>query len=170
MTLIDQIVVSIIASSVTAGLAYLGFWRKAKVELQKEFQNKFNDRKWELYLKNIKYINLLRDVTYLTFPKLENKDHDKYVALSTEMKDLESQIEFEIMLVGSKQVVESYMKWKKSLIDGVYDNSDTFELMIESINSMREDLGLEKALLSNKSFDSYFYVSEESRLAREKEH
>jgi hypothetical protein len=38
MTTIEQILVSIITALVTAALAYIGFWRQAKIELRKEIR------------------------------------------------------------------------------------------------------------------------------------
>jgi hypothetical protein len=165
MSLLDQIIVSVVASIATAALAYLGFWRKAKIELRKEFENKFNDRKWEAYIKNIELIILYmkEDFIISTNPQSTAISEDKeYQRITTEIGKIENQVEWEIILVGSKGVIESYIRWKRLLIEGSYGDSDTFERMIDCINSMREDLGLEKSDINYQVFDIYAYRSKES--------
>jgi hypothetical protein len=117
----------------------------------------------DLYYKQGNFELLHPDISKETLDNLE------YKAINEEISRLENKLELDILLVGSKEVVEAYIKWRRLLIGGVYSNSDAFEQMITCINVMRKDLGLEEAELSLQIFDEYAYISEQTYKKRRKE-
>ncbi len=155
MTLFEQILLSIITALITAGFAYLGFWRQAKAELKKEFQNKFNNRKWDAYQEFIDQISLMRLMSSKFYGVLKENQKEEYFKLDDQLYRNLDQVESEILLVGSNIVVSAYIKWRREFLGTTYDNAETFKAMIELLNSMRVDLGLEKSDINYQLFDPY---------------
>jgi len=160
MSLLNQILLSVIASIVTGILAYIGFLRKSKIELKKEFETRFNNRKWDTYLRLSKMLSL----SYSLEMKRSLVDDDildeDLSGLESEVDDERTKIQYEIMLVGSKKVVEAYINYYEAFISSQFTKKPYFEKIIDLINLLRGDLGLENANLDYGTFDGFAYVSE----------
>jgi hypothetical protein len=154
MNLLDQILISIITAGITAILAYFGFWRQAKAELMKEYQSRFNERKWNTYFKIIQSISIINEIKVLTLEEkffkttINAPDPQKIEELKIKNGELGSQLWDEVLLTGSQDVIMAYMDWeieqagKSSVDDNVLDRQ------LKLLNCMRVDLGMEKSTLN----------------------
>lgn len=138
MTLIGQLITSIVAALLTALLAYIGFWRQAKADLEKEYQKKFNEKKWDIYTKFIKSIQELLEQN-LSSPggpgigisnRIINKIDNDLMAIATQM-----------LLIASDDVIKEFSSWRSiSTING-FTQKDSLTTLFDLIVKMRKDLG-----------------------------
>jgi hypothetical protein len=163
MSLLNQILLSIIASIVTGILAYIGFLRKSKIELKKEFETRFNNRKWDTYLRLSKMLFLSHTVEMKRFLVSDGLIDEDISNIESELHDERTKIQYEIMLVGSKKVVEAYVNYFDCAITSQFTKEEYYEKIIDLINLLREDLGLENSNLKYSTFDGIFYVSDSKK-------
>lgn len=160
MTLLDQILISIITASITAGLAYFGFWRQAKAELYKEYETKFNSKKWEVYLKFIELLPLERNIAALNSrnPKYRTDDDNKEIReLENQYHETIANIENEILLIGSRDVINAFITLQRIKLELASPNEKiVVEHLFNVINAMRIDLGKDKSNINYTDFGNYF--------------
>ena len=114
--------VAFLTALITAAFTFLGYWRKAKAELQKEYESRFNEKKWEVYQDFVLY--------------LANIAQDDY---SIDSVDLIKAIN-ELILVGSDEVINAFNDFvSNSKMES--KNKIKSKKMIAVINEMRKDLG-----------------------------
>jgi hypothetical protein len=167
MSVLDQILISVISASATAILAYFGFWRQAKAQLMKEYLSRFNEKKWDIYIRYIKLVSTIRELQRLV--ESERGREEKHTAFSeADALKLESltkdydenfyRLENEILLIGSTNVVETFFKWRAEIIaDKGAADEKMVAIQIRLLNYMREDLGTGKSNLNVSALDgSYF--------------
>jgi hypothetical protein len=163
MSLIDQILIAFFTALATAALAYIGFWRQAKAELQKEYQSRFNEKKWESYSSFVRIVPTLIEINRIieikSYGPLSLEDQKRLDEFPLIYKDSIEKIESEILLVGSKKVVKLFLEWEG--ITEMFNAKDeyTIEIFIPLLNSMREDLGLEKSDFTLDELDGKYFIS-----------
>jgi hypothetical protein len=174
MTVLDQIIVSVITALITALLAYFGFWRQAKVELRKEYESRFNEKKWEAYLSYINLVPMLRELNVLSYKHnlyLQHKGNNRSLTIEEDQRSenlsdtfskLSDKVQNEILLIGSPEVVKAFFEWNR-LINYAEEeaNSETaVNVQVKLINLMRDDLGLSKSHLDIESLDGSYFISD----------
>ena len=167
MTFLEQILLTIITAFVSSSLVYFGYGRKSKADLEKDYESRFNEKKWEVY---IKFVNQLQErmnicMYYLlsdgnSFPVEKKKEYqDKFISLSDDFNDVMRGIQSEMLLISSKDVVEKYFVWKEKFHSTIrsYSEDEYAKFLIDLLNAMREDLGKGKSKLDYKAFDGFLY-------------
>lgn len=168
MTILEQILITVITAFATAILAYLGFWRQAQAELYKDHKTKFNEKKWEVYTTFTSMLPILVEINRLVEIKHYNKklspeDETRLEDLPKCYKVLKGKAENDTLLIGSKNVVEYYLEWESRTFFNNAKDEYVVEILIKLINAMREDLGEEKSNIDFKSLDGLYYISNEKR-------
>ena len=144
-SLITAITPALITSIATTLITSLLYWRKAKADLQKEYESKFNSKRWEVYLK---FIDLVRIIFY----REKSIDGHNVELSEDEILSLASQV----LLIGSNDVVEAFSVWRKLARErSVYDNQ-TKEKLVLLINEMSKDLGNRSSRLEYETIRGIF--------------
>jgi hypothetical protein len=161
-TFLFSVIIAIASGLVTAILTYRGYQKQAKAELEKEYHSRFNEKKWEVYLSYVKLMPTLREMFRLERKFHQNmlkkdstfteEDASKLLKLVDDNSDSLKIIENEILLIGSRDVITTWVKWKS--LGRIYDVSevDINAYNMRLLNFMREDLGL-KSYLNENEFD-----------------
>lgn len=127
----DNAIIEFLKTVVTALItAYVTFWvnwRKARIDLENEFQRRFNDKKWEVYTEFMKF---LQHYTDRDQSDSDNNSDNELVLLASQ-----------ILLAGSDKTVKAFRLWRESAkVHGDGDETTKgklFQLILE----MRRDLG-----------------------------
>ena len=132
----DNLLINILTAAVTsiftAAFAYWGFWRQAKAELEKEYQKRFNEKKWNTYT----------EFTISLRKMLEKAQARESESLSFSIDESLMNLATELLLVGSDDVVKAFRNWRTlSTINGPTDVS-TLNTLFSLINEMRKDPGI----------------------------
>lgn len=126
ITIITQVGSIIIASLLTHYLTL----RKVRVELLQEYNKKFNQKRWEVYIEFIEYVSFLIH---------NDTDHQNYDDIFKQQKL--SGIEQKILLIGSNELIKALGEWKVvSRVNGGR-SIEAVDSMTKVINLMRNDLG-----------------------------
>jgi hypothetical protein len=134
MNNISELMASIVVAFVSATFTFLGFWRKAKADLEQEYLRTFNSKKWEVYTEFTKLLqNLLADKS-TDLPGLEQQPEE--IALASQL-----------VLIGSDEVVRRFRDWRET--STVYGKSqkETREKLFVLVATMRNDLGIKHSKL-----------------------
>jgi hypothetical protein len=127
----DGVIIDLLTTAATALItAYITFWvnwKKARADLENEFQRRFNDKKWEVYTEFTKF---LRHYSNRNFGDSGNDSDDELGLLASQ-----------ILLAGSDKVVRAFQLWRESA--RVHGNSDETarEKLFHLVLEMRKDLG-----------------------------
>ncbi len=123
--LFENIIVPVIVTIVSASLTFLGFWRKAKAELEQEYLKRFNDKKWEIYTHFTKMLQhlIVKDT-------------------QTGSRDIETDLVSQFVMIGSDDVLLAMREWR--LAGSTFGNSadETRERLYILLIQMRNDLGI----------------------------
>ncbi|MEP0803979.1 MAG: hypothetical protein HRF47_00700 [Chloroflexota bacterium] len=127
----DSVIIEFLKTVVTALVtAYVTFWvnwRKARTDLENEFQRRFNDKKWEVYTKFMKFLHRYTDKKR---DDLDNNSDSELILLASQ-----------ILLAGSDKTVEAFRLWRESAKVHGDDDEITKEKLFKLIREMRRDLG-----------------------------
>ena len=120
--LLFTILVSFLTALLTATFTFIGYWRKAKAELQREYKSRFNEKKWEVYQDFALYLARVAQDNYVIDP-------DDLLKASNEL-----------ILVGSDEVIDAFNNFvSNSRAEG--QNEIISRKMTAVLNEMRKDLG-----------------------------
>lgn len=129
-----EIVVAVVAAFATGVLAYFGFWRKAKAELEQQYLITFNEKKWEVYTDFTKLLQkLLSDVS------LDLQNDDQTTA--------ETALASQIVLIGSDEVVRAFREWREAVVIHGKSQQVTRKKLFTLVAKMRNDLGIKYSTL-----------------------
>ena len=128
--ILRDIILPILIALVTSVLAIRRYRSQARIDLQKEFDSRFNEKKWEVYLD---YIELIRGMFY----REQNLEANSIKLSDEEIMPLASQI----LLIGSDDVVKAFQHWQKLRKTKGLDHKATVEVLFAVIMEMRKDLG-----------------------------
>ena len=117
MTIFEQILVSFGTALATAIFSYFVFLGKIKSEIKKEFENKFNEHKWVVYVDFIKLFSKLHELSILHQVKISENDDSNKHEIQIEIYDELMRIESNMLLISSKNVLKNYYLWKFSYIE-----------------------------------------------------
>ncbi|HEY5533834.1 MAG TPA: hypothetical protein VIL99_02680 [Ignavibacteria bacterium] len=121
---------SIFGSVILSVLGSFLYLRQAKIDLKKEYEKRFNEKRWNTY--NIFTENVIKVI------KLLSEEHDNSI------NDLNlgfQKFVAEFLLVGSDAVVTSYKEWRVlSHVNGPRER-ETMEALFNVVIEMRKDLG-----------------------------
>ncbi len=119
----------------TIGVTILALWPKLKADLQKEYKNRANEYKWDIY---INFVKLIGEIIY----------SEKDVSLSDMARIHE--VTGTLLLIGSDEVVNTYQELRNFMtrLENRDPVSDEDLKMIQEkislvVNAMRQDLGYE---------------------------
>lgn len=121
---------SILAGIIAAFVSSTFYAQRTKTDLQKEYDTKFNDRKWEAYTH---FAQIVSDIL-LAVKQGKSDELEKFVAQLYEFTR-------QLWIVGSKDVVEAFIEWRRY---GQSEDRDSKEYLIQLGNiiiAMRKDLG-----------------------------
>lgn len=148
--LLAALFISILAAFATSYFAYRFYGPKVRADLQKEFESRFNERKWEAYTK-------FSGIMYQIF------EGSKTGRLDRQMPKYHRQLrEFlsHLWLVGSDEVVEAFNEWLRyGRREGQEEDSTTGEGLVKLISimiEMRKDLGYKSSQISPKDLLATF--------------
>jgi len=142
--IVTSIFIPIIVAVITAFVTHYFTIRKAKLELTQEYNKKFNLRRWDVYMDFVRIVS-----------ELIHADHESINTILgrevTENKLLE--IEQSILLLGSKELIIEFGKWKinNQMLGSHYP--DTVLNITSIINQMRIDLGEKNVLTREEVLD-----------------
>jgi len=132
-TIIMSFVTTLIVAPVSALITFWGYWRKAKAELQREYESRFSQRKWD---------------TYVTFAslvfRLVTKRTDTDVRVN-QLVELAEGTFPNIWLVASEEIIEAFVEMSSSS-----DIADKERIAMKILQAMRKDLGGKPVALSEK--------------------
>jgi len=122
-------VTAVLTALVTASITFIGYWRKARADLESEYSKRFNNKKWEIYTEFTRFLH-----------KNIGEEQDSYENSSLSDSDLINLVS-QIMLVGSDKVISAYRNWRVSAnVKGIGDVATKQKLFL-LIVEMRRDLG-----------------------------
>ena len=148
MTLLEQILLSFITSIATAVFAYFLLWRQAKADLMKEYETRFNEKKWDAYIRLIRLFPKFEENNYNLYKNVLSPTPEAKIQFfnrDNEINDELNQIESEILLIGSDDVLYKFKKWRNHAHQFSYFDDGVMKLRTAMINAMREDLGKSKS-------------------------
>lgn len=135
------IVTGVLLSLATAYFTSKFYVRRVRADLQKEFESRFNQRKWEAYRE---FGKLLRDITLSSKEGKTAKEQHKFIRRFYDFLP-------EVWLVASDRVTRAFLSWRSTSIQSQVTGSaspesllNLFQILIE----MRKDLGYEKTKLA----------------------
>jgi hypothetical protein len=164
MTTLEQILISIFTALATATFAYFGFWRQAQAELRKEYETRFNEKKWGTYFSFTSLVSKLHQRNLLSY-SYDTDAKEKQARLDTVIKVEFEKIEPEIWLIGSPKVIQGFIKWKMVSMDDIFlDDEVRIKCLFDLIIAMRSDLGKEKADIDYQVFEGYSYVGKKDKI------
>jgi len=133
--LLASIIVAILTAFVTGFITFWGFWRQAKADLDKEYQSRFNTKKWEVYT----------EFTKLLHGFLTNNSAD--LAGTTQQQD-EIVLASQLVLIGSDEVVRAFRDWRESSMAYGKSHAVAKEKLFNLVAKMRNDLGIKYSKLA----------------------
>ena len=125
---------TLLVAAATSGLTFLGFWRKAKADLEQEYLKKFNSKKWEVYTEFTKLLQ--------TFLADNSNDLSGWEQIPAEVP-LASQL----VLIGSDEVVRAFRDWRETSMVYGKAQKETKEKLFMLVAKMRNDLGIKYSKL-----------------------
>ena len=132
--LFTEIVVAVVAAFAANALAFFGFWRKAKAELEQSYLLKFNEKKWAVYTDFTQSLQkLLSDTLY----DLGNDDQNA----------TEAALASQIVLIGSDEVVRAFREWRQAVAIHGKSQQATRMKLFTLVAKMRNDLGIKYSTL-----------------------
>lgn len=140
----NDLLSSLIIALVTAFLTSFFYWRQAKADLQKEYESRFNTKKWETYLGMNEIIQGIYDREQTVEGNAVNLE-DKISLLRTQ-----------ILLIGSKEVIAAFGAWQAQRVRYEDYHENTFEKLHALVMEMRKDLGLQNSRFELEEMRGFF--------------
>lgn len=136
------IITAFATALVTAAFTFLGYWRKAKADLEKEYASRFNERKWEVYTG---FADILHHVFQSAKTGRTNRDLPKH---TRKLEEFTSQL----WIVGSDEVVEAFNEWLRECrrAEEEIDSTESLIKVSKVLIEMRKDLGYKSSRISPK--------------------
>jgi hypothetical protein len=131
----SKILLDVLTAVITAGLTFLGFWRKAKADLEQEYLKRFNDKKWDVYTEFTKSLQ--------EFLADKETDFSDPVHRSSEETALASQL----VLIGSDEVVKAFRAWRETSMVYGRSQKEAKDKLFMLVATMRNDLGIKYSKL-----------------------
>ena len=128
---LNSLITALVTAPLAALLTSIVYMRQAKIDLQKEFDSRFNTKKWESYLG---VNDIIQGIYYV-----------EQIVEDDEQINLEDQIQLlgtKVLLIGSNDVIKAFGFWQKQRQHGDHLH-DTKERLHNLIVEMRKDLGLQ---------------------------
>lgn len=161
MSLADEIVPATIAALIAAFATYVFGIRRLRfqletelrneyeiirqrleADLEREYQSRFNERKWEVY---VNFSNILRDMlkSIRESPKKQAQQQAKL------LKDLQDFVG-DLWMIGNDDVVEAFNTWRNTTFEEHVNDTQDKKLqvlidMMKIVIEMRKDLGYESS-------------------------
>ena len=130
-----SILVSVTSAIITSLLAARRYKLQIQADLQKEYESRFNERKWEIY---IGFSDIIRKLMESTKAKNLDKNMPKIISGLYEFTG-------KLWIVGSDDVVRSYNNWRalsqKAENAGSEEKMKMMVDMMQIVIEMRKDLG-----------------------------
>jgi hypothetical protein len=166
MSLFDQVLLLFLGSILTAFITSLLYVRQAKADLKKEYESRFNEKKWEVYsgiieLFMLQFEYFLHKDDYYD-GKLDSDGAVQFKQLIDKYSVLRKKVEGGILLVGSKEVVESFLCWELVTMNNSPRTAKATESLIKLINNIRKDLGNEYSKLNHDDLNGIFYFDDKT--------
>ena len=150
MEVLPALLVSILGAFATSYFAFRFYAPRVKADLQKEFESRFNERKWETYI----------DFVDIMYEALESV---KAGRIDRDMKKIVRKLNAfvtRLLIVGSDEVVEALSEWMRySRGAGEEELSSTPEGLVKLmaiVIKMRKDLGYESSKVRPKDLLATF--------------
>lgn len=124
--LLAEILVSSIVAIASAVLTIFGFWRKAKAELEQEYLKRFNEKKWEIYTKFTKALQVLM----------------VFDGSHVGNRELETHLVSQFVMIASDDVLHAMREWRLTGTSFGYSADETREKLYSLLVEMRNDLGI----------------------------
>ena len=115
MTVEQTIFITIVTAIITSTFTYLGYFRKARADLEKEYQMRVNEQRWLVYKDFVGIVSTL-----------DSKSEPASLVDVTR----------ELLLVASDDVVKSYNNF---MMQSTPDNIENLAMNV--VREMRKDLG-----------------------------
>ena len=153
MNFILTLLPSILVALLTAFFSARFYSHKAKADLQKELESRFNERKWEIYTK---FSNTLRKIK----DGVQGKNFDRKLPQYTrELSDFTSSL----WLIGSDDVVIAFNDWQSSNREvankeNTAPDKSTLIKLMNILIAMRKDLGNKSTKVSPKDLLATFVL------------
>ena len=134
ITILPGVIVALTTSYFSARF----YSHRVRAELQKEFESRFNERKWEVYMQFAEIIRKLLENTKTNEDKAQKEFrriiHDLYGFTSN------------LWLVGSDEVVSAFLEWQKNSRAAANSREaiaglDPLYKLADILIAMRKDLG-----------------------------
>jgi hypothetical protein len=133
-SIITAFLTAMVVAPITALITFWGYWRKAEAELQKEYESRFNEKKWEVYriFANFLGVAVCGSKVGYRSPLVDSFEAEMLIS--------------DLILVGSDKVIEAANQfWSCLQVSGDKPTSEieneTRERMMALVSEMREDLG-----------------------------
>lgn len=133
------------AALVALATAYFSsrfYAHRAKADLRKEFQSRFNERKWDTYTQ---FADIVRQVIESGKKDRVQRDLPKVIARLYGFTS-------SLWLVGSDEVVEAFLEWQRysrSIEDGKPKGIEPLSKLTDILIEMRKDLGYDSSKLQS---------------------
>jgi hypothetical protein len=150
MELAATIATGVIVALATAFFTSRFYVHQATVDLQREFDRRFNDRRWDIYTE---FSKLLIDLLQASTDDRVQKQMPKFIQRMREFIG-------RLWLVGSDDVVKAVLRWRRytqSVEDGSAEaNTQAIVELLNILVAMRRDLGERDTELSARDILATF--------------
>jgi|GEM_PF-2494031 len=140
---------SIILALATAFFTSRFYAHQMRAELQKEYESRFNERKWEVYTG---FADIVRQVIRSGKSERLRRDLPKLI-------DQLLQFTSGLWIVGSDEVVEAFTEWQRysrSVEQKEINSLEPLEKLTTILIEMRKDLGYKSSKISPKDLLATF--------------
>lgn len=146
--MLEQIITGGIVALATAYATSRFYFHKAQADLQKEYESRFNQKKWDAYSQ---FSSTVRDMLKAQKAGTLKRDTSKFVS---RLYDFIGQL----WLVGSDDVIEAVLEWRRTAHAG--QNGKPSPNLLEDLTgiivAMRADLGERKTSVDSKQLLATF--------------
>ena len=132
----SKILLDVLTAVATAGLTFLGFWRKAKADLEQEYLKRFNDKKWDVYTEFTKSLQEFLADKETDFSDPVRRSSSEETALASRL-----------VLIGSDEVVKAFRSWRETSMVYGKSQKESKEKLFILVATMRNDLGIKYSKL-----------------------
>jgi hypothetical protein len=148
LTLLTGVVLALATAFFTSRF----YVHQAKADLQKDLERRFNERRWEIYTA---FSGILIDMIQASTDNRLNKDLPRLI------RELQAFIG-RLWLVGSDDVVEAVLDWRRSTADAASDtpmgSTRSMMKLLKILVAMRRDLGDARTQLTARDILSWEVV------------
>ncbi len=145
-TVLVSILLSVVTALATAFFTSRFYVYRVKADLQKEYESRFNERKWEVYTKFVEFLRLAVQPFSSESEELENsRKADEFVS--------------SLWLIGSDEVIKAFNEWHKAASLNLEQRRPPDKLwtkMVRVLIEMRKDLGSTSSKIDPKDLYALF--------------